>query len=61
MTAAGALAITGAALLVAALVLAFAASEADWPLRTRLAAAGWCVFAVGIICLGAAPWLEVAR
>ena len=61
MSGSGALAITGAVLLVAAIVLAFAATEAAWGdekvLRARI---GWTVFALACACFIGAVWWAAA-
>lgn len=57
----GALAVTGAVLLVAAIVLAFAATETAWRdekvFRARI---GWTVFALACACLIGSAWWAAA-
>lgn len=61
MSGSGALAVTGVVLLVAAIVLAFAADDTAWRNeKVRRARIGWTVFALACACFIGAAWWAAA-
>ncbi|GHJ59165.1 hypothetical protein NOK12_16830 [Nocardioides sp. OK12] len=62
MSGSGAMALTGVALAVVAVVLSFAANNfAIGPTRSHYARLGWVAFTLAIVGLTSAAWIEALR
>lgn len=60
MTPPGALAVSGALMVVLAAILAIAVEETRWR-RARLAKLGWLALAAGVVALAGSAWWEALR